>query len=76
MTTGDPPRSSSLKGLCVQGKLITFGGILDGKAINLVHALNLGESQNIAYCLTCLAQAGHVVDCFLCFCRFFGVGGS
>lgn len=45
-TTGDPPQSSSLRGVCVQGKLITFGGVIGTKAVNSVHALDLGESES------------------------------
>ena len=43
VTSGSPPKSSSFRGVCAMGKLITFGGVLDGKAINTVHVVDLGR---------------------------------
>jgi hypothetical protein len=41
VTSGTPPQASSLRGVCSMGKLITFGGVLDGKAVNTIHSVDL-----------------------------------
>lgn len=42
-TEGPAPTAQSSSSVMYDKKLITFGGIINGKAQNAVHALNLSE---------------------------------
>ena len=43
-TTGEAPQAQSLTGVvCKEQKLVTFGGVLKGKAVNDLHLLDLGK---------------------------------
>lgn len=47
-TSGSPPTAQSSSAVVYENKVIVFGGIINGRAQNSVHTINLSEFDGIA----------------------------